>query len=188
MLKGAGSIADCKINDVGYEADFYNLPTSKTERLGGPRVIEKVLSILEDQWAPIIRELRETRPHVIQPRHRPDIAVYIAVQWLRSRSLGGFLNSSGTHLSSAAGESQIDLILDKNGELSGAVKDIEDMIWILEESASGTPLYTSDFPAAVVLGNATNSPRRTLPRGTRVEFTISPTLVLRAFDRDQNKT
>lgn len=96
FLKHSRSAGDCMINDVGYEVDFYNLPASKTARLGCPRVIEKVLSILEDRWATVIREFRDTSPFTIRKQSRLDIAFYIAVQWIRSRNLGGFVDGSGT--------------------------------------------------------------------------------------------
>lgn len=78
-------------------------------------------------------------------------------------------------------------MLDLNGELTGAAQDIEDMIWILQENASGVPLYTSDFPVAGILSNESNPPGGVLPIGTRIEFPLSPTLVLRAFDRRENQ-
>ncbi len=85
-------------------------------------MIEKVLSILEDRWATVIREFRDTSPFTIRKQSRLDIAFYIAVQWIRNRNLGGFVDGSGTHLSSSAAERQIDLMLDLNGELRSCLK------------------------------------------------------------------
>ena len=159
--------------------------------------MERQLSALEGEVATITGQWLDWLPNVAQgealpipPENRELIALYTAVQFLRTADardiLAAFAQAdAGAHLSEGdRRQLHLEMMWDEELVRSLAARFL-DSVWIFAVNTSGIPYLTSDNPIAFRnAGNRQWVKVGIAAPGVYVVFPLSPTIIMYAYPKD----
>ena len=175
---------------IAAETHFYRL--SQYEAAGhDPHTMERQLSALEaevaaitDQWLQWLPDMAPLDVVPIPPANRRIVALFLAVQFLRTLDTREILSAlveldRGEAVSPfEARELHTELMWDED-QIELLAKRFRRSIWVFARNTTATPFVTSDNPMAFRTGDNRQWLRaRIVSRGTYLVYPMSPQVVL----------
>lgn len=183
---------------IAAETNFYRM--QELEDAGhDPYTMEKQLSELEasaalitNQWLGWITETSHGTPIDIPEPNREEIALFLAVQYLRTadtREVLGALSADETVVTGSKRQHQLHTTLLWDLKIVHKIRDrIRDSIWVFGRNETGVPFITSDNPVAFRTPDNRQWLRiGMLSPGVYVVYPLSPHVVMYCYDRGHPK-
>jgi Protein of unknown function (DUF4238) len=169
------------IKRVTTEYDFYSLSSSNVQKIGGPQVIEFVLSRLENAMAVALHNVVTAR--MIEQKDRPMVALFAALQSFRNRAFRDYFSAElGTQASDPAADHAALLMSEWPRKVAIVLSN---QYWVIGTSTAGNRFYTSDTPVVGLTADEASgeSPDGLIPSGMQLDLPLSPTVLIRIFER-----